>query len=116
MDRGPTAHQALSFWLAVSVDMVRDEDVDLSARQLAILLTIYLETPPHTVRGLAAKLEVTKPVVTRALDTLGALDLIQRRRDATDRRNVLIQRTVAGSLYLDRMAETLRRHAAKFCR
>ena len=43
---------------------------DFTLRQLAILLTIYLDPPPHTVRGLAEKLGVTKPVVTRALDVL----------------------------------------------
>lgn len=111
MKDGPSAHQALGFWQAVTLDVVHDADVDLSARQLAILLTVYLETPPHTVRGLAAKLGVTKPVVTRALNALGALNLVERRRDVTDRRNVLVQRTVAGSLYLDRIADTIRRHA-----
>lgn len=110
MDAGPRAHQALSFWHQVTLDMVRKGDVDLNARQLAVLLTVYLETPPHTVRGLAARLQVTKPVITRALTTLGALDLVARRRDATDRRNVLVQRTVAGALFLDWLADTIRRH------
>ena len=41
---------------------------DFTLRQLSILLTVYLEQPPHTVRGLAKKLGVTKPVITRALD------------------------------------------------
>ncbi len=52
---------------------MRDGEPDLSARQTAILLTVYLELPPHTVRGLAKQLGVTKPVITRALDTLGKL-------------------------------------------
>ena len=107
----PSPQGALHFWHHVALDTVRDEDADLSARQLAILLTIYLETPPHTVRGLAEKLGVTKPVITRALNTLGAMGLCARRRDATDRRNVLIQRTVEGTLYLDRLAENLVRNA-----
>ena len=102
-----TTQDALHFWHNVALDTVRDEDVDLSARQSAILLTIYLETPPHTVRGLAEKLNVTKPVITRALDTMGQLGLVARRRDEADKRNVLVYRTVEGSLFLDRMAETL---------
>lgn len=102
---------ALNFWQAVALDTVHDDDPDLSARQLAILLTVYLETPPHTVRGLAEKLGVTKPVVTRALNTMGAIGLVDRRRDKTDKRNVLVQRTVAGTLYLDRLAENLVRNA-----
>lgn len=101
------ALQALRLWHEVALDLVRDEDADLSVRQTAILLTIYLEPPPHTVRALAAKLGVTKPVITRALNSMGALGLVKRRRDEKDRRNVLIQRTVEGSLYLDRLAETV---------
>jgi DNA-binding MarR family transcriptional regulator len=69
---------------------------DLTARQLTVLLTVYLEKPPHTVRGLAKTLNVTKPVITRALDTMGKAGLVSRKRDMTDRRNVIIQRTVDG--------------------
>jgi DNA-binding MarR family transcriptional regulator len=70
-----------------------------------VLLTVYLEPPPHTVRGLAAKLGVTKPVITRALDTMGRLGLVSRRRDEADRRNVVVQRTVKGALYLERLGD-----------
>jgi len=91
--------------------MVLDEDPDLSVRQMAILLTIYLETPPHTVRGLAEKLNVSKPVITRALDSMGILGLVSRRRDDKDKRNVLIQRTVNGSLYLEKLADMIARQA-----
>lgn len=76
-------------------------------RQAAILLTVYLDPPPHTVRGLAARLGVTKPVITRALDTLGAMDLLTRHRDETDRRNVLIRRTVDGALYVERFGDVI---------
>jgi len=103
----PGPQGALHFWHHVALDTVRDEDADLSARQLAILLTVYLETPPHTIRGLADRLGVSKPVITRALNTMGTMGLCTRRRDETDRRNVLVQRTVEGTLYLDRMAENL---------
>jgi len=97
--------QALLLWHDVTLDLVRDEEFDLSLRQMAILLTIYLDTPPHTVRGLAAKLGVTKPVITRALDSMGKLDLVARRRDDNDRRNVLVQRTVKGALAVERLGD-----------
>jgi DNA-binding MarR family transcriptional regulator len=80
---------------------------DLAARQLAVLLTIYLEPPPHTVRGLAKKLGVSKPVITRALDSMGKLDLVARRRDEADRRNVVIQRTVTGALAVEKLGDLL---------
>ena len=80
---------------------------DLSGRQLTVLLTIYLESPPHTVRGLAAKLRVTKPVITRALDTMGKVELVSRKRDPADRRNVVIQRTVKGALYVEKLGDVV---------
>ena len=97
--------QALSLLKTLSLEEIRAEMPDLTTRQRAILLTIYLEPPPHTVRGLAAKLNVSKPVITRALDTMGQLDLVSRHRDEKDRRNVLVKRTVAGALYVERLGD-----------
>jgi DNA-binding MarR family transcriptional regulator len=78
---------------------------DFTLRQLAVLLTIYLEPPPHTVRGLAKKLGVTKPVVTRALDVLSKQTIIARRRDEVDKRNVIVQQTVKGALYIETLGD-----------
>ena len=61
--------------------------------------------PPHTVRGLAALLKVTKPVITRALDRMGELGLVDRERDPRDLRNVVIKRTVSGALFLERFGD-----------
>jgi len=97
--------QALKLWHAVSLALVKDDAQDLTTRQLTILLVVYLQPPPHTVRGLAQTLGVTKPVITRALDTMGRMKLVDRRRDERDRRNVLVRRTVEGSLYLERLAD-----------
>lgn len=102
-----TTSQALRLWHDVALALVKDDEPDLSVRQISILLTIYLEAPPHTVRELARKLAVSKPVITRALDSMGKLELVTRRRDEKDRRNVLIQRTVKGALYLERLADTI---------
>lgn len=99
------ASQALRLLHELALAQVRDDAPDLSQRQLAILLSVYLESPPHTVRGLAARLGVTKPVVTRALDTMGAMKLVSRRRDEADKRNVIVQRTVEGALYLERLGD-----------
>ncbi len=79
---------------------------------MALLLTVYLVEPPHTVRGLAAALGVTKPAVTRALDTLSRHGYVRRRRDASDKRNVLVQRTVAGAVFVKDFADRIRRVAA----
>ena len=85
---------------ATIVDLVRRDGPDLSARQLGVFLTCYLETEAQTVRGLAVKLNVSKPAITRALDRLSEFDLIRRKTDPLDRRSVLVQRTATGMAFL----------------
>jgi DNA-binding MarR family transcriptional regulator len=80
--------------------LVRRADVDLTSRQFGVLLTVYLTAGPHTVRGLAADLNVSKPAITRALDRLGEVGLIRRKVDPKDRRSVLVQQTQEGSAFL----------------
>jgi DNA-binding MarR family transcriptional regulator len=92
--------QALDIWRGASVDTVRTGRPDLTMRQMALLLTVYLKPPPHTVRGLAVALNISKPAVVRALDRLEELDFARRRADPEDGRNVLVSRTVTGSVYL----------------
>ena len=82
------------------VALVRRDGPDLSARQLGVFLTCYLQDGAHTVRGLAADLNVSKPAITRALDRLGELDLARRKVDPMDRRSVLVQRTIKGQAFL----------------
>ena len=82
------------------VSMVRRDGPDLSARQLGVFLTCYLQEGAHTVRGLASELNVSKPAITRALDRLGELDLARRKVDPMDRRSILVQRTLKGAAYL----------------
>ncbi len=109
MDRG----SALQLWRDVLAQSVRSDSPDLSARQMAILMAVYLTPPPHTVRGLALSLNLGKPAVTRALDTLSGYGLLKRRKDPDDLRNVLVQRTVKGSIFLtefgDMISETAKR-------
>jgi DNA-binding MarR family transcriptional regulator len=102
-----TATEALSLWRRVCLEQVKRDTRDLTLRQMSILLHIYLVPPPHTVRGLASTLGVTKPVITRALDTMGAVGLVDRQRDEGDRRNVVIKRTVAGALYLEKLGDQI---------
>jgi DNA-binding MarR family transcriptional regulator len=99
--------QALKLWHESVLDLVHLDETGLTVRQLSILLTVYLDLPPHTVRGMAQKLKVTKPVITRALDSLGRLDLVARRRDPADKRNVLIQRTVKGALFVEKLGDIM---------
>ncbi len=77
-------------------ELVRREGPDLTARQLATFLICYLDNEAQTVRGLAARLNISKPAVTRALDRLVDFDLVRRKDDPLDRRSILVQRTQAG--------------------
>lgn len=105
--------QALDIWRQTMVSSVRLAAPDLSARQMALLLTVYLTPPPHTVRGLAAHLEVSKPAVTRAIDRLTELGLLRRQTDESDRRSVLIQRTQAGHEFLKEFGDLIVAAAAE---
>ena len=96
----PTADQLVGILRDTVVAMVRRDGPDLSARQLGVFLTCYLQEGPHTVRGLATDLNVSKPAITRALDRLGELDLARRKIDPADRRSVLVQRTLKGAAFL----------------
>lgn len=104
---------SLELWRSVISDVVRADRPDLTLRQQAILLNVYLRPQPHTVRGLAEKLNITKPAVTRALDTLSRYDLIRRKKDPEDLRNVLVQRTVKGSVFLSEFSDMIRDAAAE---
>ena len=99
--------EALHLMHDVAFDIVHEGGHDFSMRQLAILFTVYLDPPPHTVRALAAKLNVTKPVITRALDTMGTLGLVDRKRDPDDLRNVIIQRTAKGALFVEHFGDVM---------
>ena len=99
------ATRALDIWRGAIVKSVRNDGPDLTARQMAVLTTIYLTAPPHTVRGLAEHLNIAKPAVTRALDRLSDLGLVRRKRDDHDRRSILAQRTVKGSVFLSEFGE-----------
>ena len=112
MDHELSEIQALDLWRRAIVASVRIDAPDLSARQMALLLTVYLIPPHHTVRGLALALNISKPAVTRAIDRLSELGLVRRKPDENDRRSVHIQRTVKGSVFLREFGELVV-HAAR---
>jgi DNA-binding MarR family transcriptional regulator len=95
------ADQALGSWMRTLIGYVRSGEPDLTNRQMALMLVVYLTPGPHTVRGLAERLGVSKPVITRALNTLGALGYLRRVRDESDRRNVFVAKTGNGQDFLE---------------
>ena len=106
------ADQALKSWMNTLIRYVRSGQPDLTNRQMALMLLVYLTPGPHTVRGLAQLLGVSKPVITRALNTLGSLGYLRRVRDESDRRNVFVARTNTGQDFLEGFERNLEQIAA----
>ncbi len=100
-------HKLLKMWRLSTLENVRSDKPDLTMRQMSVLLEVYMTEPPHTVRGLAAQLNVTKPVITRALDTMSDYGLLKRKQDESDKRSVLVQRTVKGAVYLSELSDQI---------
>lgn len=111
IDRQRSGRPTLGDWMATLALHVQSGKPDLTNRQMALLMLVYLTPGPHTVRGLAARLTVSKPVVTRALNTLGALGYLRRQKDESDLRNIWIERTPTGRTFLDAFGDLIARAA-----
>lgn len=106
------SERSLKSWMQALIGYVRSGQPDLTNRQMALMLLVYLTPGPHTVRGLAAMLGVSKPVITRALNTLGSLGYLRRVRDEADRRNVFVAKTNSGQEFLDGFEQNIERDGA----
>ena len=98
---------SLASWMKALIAYVRSGEPDLTNRQMALLLISYITPGPHTVRGLAHQLGVSKPVITRALNTLGSLGYLRRERDDNDRRNIFVAKTDKGAAFLDAFGKSI---------
>ena len=111
--RALVGHEAssepLAAWMDTLIGYVQSARPDLTNRQMALLMIVYLIPGPHTVRGLAARLNVSKPVVTRALNTLGTLGYLRRQKDDSDLRNIFVERTPVGTAFLEEFSDLIGR-------
>jgi len=96
--------RALSLWRGITTAALKDMPIDLSARQTAILLTVHLESGPHSLKSLTKNLSISKPAVCRAVDVLENAKLVRRAADKKDGRNMWIVPTAKGSAYLHELA------------
>lgn len=87
--------------------LVKADGRDLTARQITVFLTCYLETKRLTVSDLAAHLKVSKPAITRAVDRLEELQLLTRADMPQDRRMVLVAHTDMGTAFLDKLRQLM---------
>lgn len=107
------AIDSLMGWHKIMEDAVRDDGPDLSMRQWAIMLSVYLKSGPHTVRKLSQTLNVPKPAISRALDTLSILGFVRRVRDPEDKRIVIVHKTSGGAIFLDEFARLVDSHTGR---
>lgn len=103
----PRSVRALAFWHGVTAAALKQMPLDLSARQTAVLLNIYLIHQPHSIKSLAEELDISKPAVCRAVDALENAKLVRRTRDKQDKRNVLILPTAKGTAFLNEFADII---------
>jgi DNA-binding MarR family transcriptional regulator len=102
---------SLEMMRRVSADAVRGAAADLTARQFAVLLAIFMRPGPHAIRDLSKFLTLPKPAVTRALDVLERHGFVVRKKDRADGRDVSVHRTVKGAVFLYDYGESVAHRA-----
>ena len=108
----PGADDLVHILRATTVALVAGKHRDLTARQLAVFLTCYLNEGPHTVRGLARGLDVSKPAITRALDRLAESEFTHRKPEPGDQRSIIVERTAKGTAFLRDLQAIMRKAAS----
>ena len=99
-------HQLEKIYFSI-IKSIRSNQKDLSERQKGILLTVYLKEDLQTVRSLSKHLRISKAAVSRAIDTLENYGFLRRMPDKNDKRSIIINKTVEGSVYVDNWNDSL---------
>lgn len=99
---------SLNLWCKILLRGMKEVKLDLSTRQTAILLSIYLGKEPQSVKSLSENLGISKAAICRALDLLCEEGLVKRKRDEADKRQVGLIKTIKGMVFLSEMAEIIR--------
>jgi DNA-binding MarR family transcriptional regulator len=96
-DNNPAArNERLASLHSGMLSLVRTGEPDLTMRQLGVLLICATARHPETVKSLAMRMHIAKPIITRAIDRLEELGLARRLPDPFDGRSVLIEVTRTG--------------------
>ena len=80
--------------------MMSEPFTHLTARQIAIFFSCYMQLEPQSARALSRYLKVSRPSVSLALGSLERLGLLRRTTDPTDRRGVIAESTDKGRTLL----------------
>lgn len=71
--------------------LVKSPYSNLTNRQISILFILTKDQGDHTIRGIAAKLDTPKPIVTRAVDAFESMGFAKRERSPHDGRDVFVR-------------------------
>lgn len=80
-------------------------DAGLSPARWRLLMTLRYQAQPHgaSISEIAGHLEIREPTVTATVDRAAKDGLVERRKDATDRRVTRVALTPAGHETIERM-------------
>ena len=84
---------------------------DLTLRQLGVLMRVEAAKAPLSVRNLAPELNISKPAITRAIDRLADLGLVERKQAIEDRRLIAVRATAKGVGYLHKIDRAIAKAA-----
>lgn len=84
---------------------------DLTLRQLGVLMRVEASRKALSVRELAPELNISKPAITRAIDRLADLGLVERKEGTQDRRLIEVRATAKGVGYLHKLDRAIAKAA-----
>lgn len=84
---------------------------DLTLRQLGVLMRVEASKKALSVKDMAPALNVSKPAITRAIDRLADLGLVDRRGGTMDRRLIEVRATAKGVGFLTKIDRVIAKAA-----
>ena len=100
-----TSQYAWKFWHEALSALVRAEGQNLSTRQIANLPQVYIAPLLQKLRRPADIPRIFNLAAVLSMNTLNHGRFAWRKRDESDKRNVLIQPKVKGSIFLSEFSD-----------
>ena len=100
-----TSHHAWKLWHEAWSALMRPEGPDQSTRQMANLPQVYIAPLLQTLRRPADIPRIFNLATVLSMNTLNHGRFAWRKRDESDKRNVLIQPNVKGPIFLSEFSE-----------
>lgn len=85
------------------VNRVSRTGLTLTVRQLALFGCIYNDGVEDSTDRYSQMLNIAKPSVTRCIDHLEELKLVERKINPENRRKILVQKTETGKLLFEQI-------------